>query len=173
MLEGENMFDELTVVDIQKMQQELDYRTGELRQQIHEDIIHAKEFGDLSENAEYREARRAKGRNESRITYLQDMIRTAKIIEPNPDKNVVGIFDSVDILFEIDGEIETMTISTTLRRDAGNGIISNQSPLGKAVFGKRLGDRCYVELENGSGYYVQIKGIKKGKDDDSLPIAKF
>ena len=167
------MIDELTQVDIKKIQEEIDYRTGVVRTQIHEDIVAAKEFGDLSENAEYKEARRAKGQNESRITYLQNMIRTAKIIQTNPDKNVVGIFDKVEVFFEAEGESEVMTISTTLRRDASKNIISNQSPLGKAIYGKKLGERAYVEIEPGKGYYVQIKSIQKGEDDESLPITKY
>ena len=167
------MFDELTQVDIKKIQEEIDYRTGVVRTQIHEDIVAAKEFGDLSENAEYKEARRAKGQNESRITYLQNMLRTAKIIQTNPDPNVVGIFDKVEVFFEAEDESEVMVVSTTLRRDAAKNIISNQSPLGKAIYGKKLGERVYVEIEPGKGYYVQIKNIEKGEDDESLPITKY
>ena len=200
------MFDELTQVDIKKIQEEIDYRTGVLRTQIHEDIVAAKEFGDLSENAEYKEARRAKGQNESRITYLQNMLRTAKIIQKNPDPNIVGIFDKVEVFFEAEGEnnqillasfskiftagllliiakIEILPLKVffakhiiflrKLKRDASKNIISNQSPLGKAIYGKKLGDRAYVEIEPGKGYYVQIKNIEKGEDDESLPITKY
>ena len=167
------MYDELTEIDIKKMKEELDFRTGAERTRIRNLIIEAKELGDLSENAEYREARREKGRNESRIAYLEDMIRTAKIITTNPDKNVIGIFDKVEVLYEADNEIETYTISTTLRRDAGNNIISNQSPLGSAIMGKCVGDRVFVKVSDQVGYYVTIKSIQKGQDDDTLPITKY
>ena len=167
------MNDELTLIDIKKMQEEIDYRTTVVRPRIHEDIMHAKEFGDLSENAEYKEARREKSRNESRISYLQNMIRTAKIIQTNSQSDVVGIFDTVEVLFEDDNCVEKYVISTTLRRDAINNIISNKSPLGSAIFGKHTNDRVYVKLENGNGYYVKILSITKGTDDDNLPITKY
>ena len=162
-----NMYDELTEIDIKKMREEIDYRTGVLRPQIRDMIIAAKELGDLSENAEYRSVRREKALNESRIAYLEDMIMSAKIIKTNPNKDVIGIFDKVEVLYEADNEIEKYTISTTLRRDAKNNIISNQSPLGNAIFGKKVGDRCFVDLGSGKGYYVVIKSIEKGEDDDT------
>ena len=91
------MFDELTIEDIKKMQEEMDYRITVIRKDLHEKIMQAKEFGDLSENAEYHEARRAKGRNENRIEYLRAMIKTAKIIEPNQNKDIVGLLSKVTL----------------------------------------------------------------------------
>ena len=116
------MYNELTETDIKKMQEEIDYRISVLRPKIGQEIVDARAQGDLSENADYHAARRAKGRNESRIEYLKEMIKTAKIISTEPDQNTVGIFDKVEVLFEEDGSIETMQLSTTMRNDPSQNI---------------------------------------------------
>ena len=86
------MYDELTPVDIQKMQEEIDHRVRVLRPQLIEEVQTARAFGDLSENFEYKCAKQAKNRNESRIRYLERMIRTAKIIEVRPQQaDTVGL----------------------------------------------------------------------------------
>ncbi|MBO5884216.1 MAG: transcription elongation factor GreA [Clostridia bacterium] len=153
------MFDELTIEDIQKMQEEMDYRITVIRKDLHEKIMLAKEFGDLSENAEYHEARRAKGRNESRIEYLRAMIKTAKIIEPNTNKDVVGLLSKVTVLFEDDNTEEEYEIATKASLDAGSGKISKESPLGSALYGKKVGDRVLVKVNDTVSYYVVIKSI--------------
>ena len=101
------------------------------------------------------------------------MIRTAKIITTNSNADEVGIFDKVDLYFEDDDETQTYMISTTLRRNPDANIISKECPLGKAIVGKRVGDRCFVKVSEDVGYYVVIKKITKGKDDESLPITKY
>lgn len=166
------MFDELTQVDIEKMEQEIAERV-KLRPQLSEDVIVARSYGDLSENAEYHEAKRKKNQNEGRIAYLRNMIKTAKIVgtEKNPD--VAGLFDKVTILFEDDGEEQEITLSTKVRIDAGNGIISKESPLGRAIFGHKKGERLFVDVSKDVQYYVVIKDIKKGQDDESIPLNKF
>ncbi len=167
------MFNELTEVDIKKMQEEIDYRDTTLRAELIANLKDARELGDLSENAEYHIAKREKNRNESRIRYLKNMIRTAKIITTNSNADEVGIFDKVDLYFEDDDETQTYMISTTLRRNPDANIISKECPLGKAIVGKRVGDRCFVKVSEDVGYYVVIKKITKGKDDESLPITKY
>ena len=87
------MYDELTAVDIQKMQEEINYRVRELRPQLIEEVQTARAFGDLSENYEYKCAKQAKNRNDSRIRYLERMIRTAKVIEVKETADAVGLFD--------------------------------------------------------------------------------
>lgn len=152
------MYDELTVEDIQKMQQELDYLITVVRADLHEKIMLAKEFGDLSENAEYHEARRAKGRNESRIEYLKTMIRTAKIVEGNKNTNIVGLNNTVTV--ELDnGKQLTYQLATTVGQDASNGKISQKSPFGQAIWGKKVGDRVLVKVNESFSYYVTIKSI--------------
>lgn len=166
------MYDELTKVDIQKMKEELEYRIGTLRPQILEEVKLTRSYGDLSENAEYKAAKQAKGKNESRIRFLNNMIKTAKIIEPHSEKDEVGIFDTVTFLYD-DGEEETVRIVTTLRQEALDNIISNVSPLGEALLGKKVGETAEVVTGNGNKYTVTVKEITKGEDDATLEIRKY
>lgn len=166
------MYNELTENDIKKMQEEIDYRISVLRPKISQDIIEAKAHGDLSENAEYHAARREKGKNEGRIEYLRAMIKTAKIIKPNNNQNEVGIFDKVTMFFEDENDEEIIQLSTTMQNDASMGIVSKESPLGKAIMGKKIGDRVYIQVNKDYGYYVVIKKIEKSNGDNiDLPIS--
>lgn len=167
------MYDELTQVDIDKMKAELEHRRLELRPKLIEDVQTARAFGDLSENYEYKVAKQEKNRNESRIRYLQRMIKTAKVIGDKSTEDTAGLYDTVEILMENTGRSRTIQLVTTLRQDALKGWISKESPVGRAVMGHRAGDRVYVEMENGKGYYLQIKSITKGSDDGSIPIGSF
>lgn len=167
------MFNELTEVDIKKMKEELEYRDVTLRAELIANLKEAREYGDLSENAEYHIAKREKGRNESRIRYLKRMIATAKIITTDADPEKVGIFDKVLIYFPDDDEETEYTISTTLRRNPNANIISKESPLGKAVIGKKVGDKPTVFVNDTVSYKIEIKKITKGVDDDTLPITKY
>ena len=167
------MYDELTAVDIKKMKEELEYRIGVVRPAILEDVKFARSHGDLSENAEYHAAKRERGRNESRIRYLRNMIKTAIIIEDNSTADTVGLFDSVTYYVEEDDEEETMRIVTTLRSDSFKNIISKESPLGKALMGRKVGDRAEVRINEKYSYFVVVRKIEKGEDDDSLEIRKF
>jgi len=167
------MYDELTEVDIKKMREELDHRINELRPQILEDVKTAREFGDLSENFEYKAAKREKSRNESRIRYLQRMIDTAKLITVKTTADTVGLFDKVELYFEDDDEVQTIRLVTTLRQNALKGLISKESPVGKAVVGHRVGDRVSVEVNPDYSYCVVIRSIEKGKDDESLDILGY
>ena len=164
------MYNELTEIDIKKMKEEIHHRANVLRPQLSDDVKEARSLGDLSENAEYRSARRAFGRNESRIRFLQKMIRTAKVISTESAPDEVGLFDKIEVLYEDTGDIETLMLSTTTRLDLENGIISKESPFGKAVLGKKVGDRIYVKVSPDYAYYVVIKSITKGVDDDSIPL---
>jgi len=167
------MYDELTEVDIQKMKEEIDYRTRVLRPKLIEDVQTARGFGDLSENFEYKCAKRDKNRNDSRIRYLERMIRTAKVISAKAEAGTVGLFDTVVILPEPTGKPQTIRLVTTLRQDALKGLISKESPVGKAVLGRRVGDRVTVNLGEGRSYALTIVSIEKGADDASLDINKF
>ena len=167
------MYNELTEVDIRKMQEEIDYRMRVVRPKCIEDLQTARGFGDLSENYEYKAAKQELRRCDSRLRYLKRMIATAKVIKADTREGVAGLFDKVTIEYEEDGERETITLMTTLREDALNGIISKESPLGKAVMGRRVGDRALVKVTDDNQYYVRILSIEKGRDDDSLPISSF
>ena len=167
------MYNELTEVDIRKMQEEIDYRMREVRPKCVEDLKTARAFGDLSENYEYKAAKQELRRCDSRLRYLRKMIETAKVIKADSAADQVGLFDTVDVYFEDDDETERLRIMTTLREDVLNGIISKESPMGKALMGRRVGDRVLVKVSDDVSYYVQIRAIQKGDDDDSLPIREF
>ncbi len=164
------MYNELTEIDIKKMKEELKMRTLELRPKLSEDVKEARSLGDLSENAEYRSAKRAFGRNESRIRFLHKMINTAKIISADSLPDEVGLFDKITVEYEDTGDEEELMISTTTRLDLSKGIISRESPFGKAVLGHKIGERIYVKVSEDYDYYVLIKKIEKGHDDESIPL---
>lgn len=167
------MYDELTEVDIKKMQEEIDHRVRVLRPQLIEEVQTTRAFGDLSENYEYKCAKQAKNRNESRIRYLERMIRTAKVIEVKGHNDTVGLFDKVTIFSEMMKKEMTLQIVTTLRQDALKGLISKESPVGKALMGRRAGERVQVEVSPTVKYFVEIRNIEKGEDDESLEISSY
>ena len=167
------MYDELTEVDIKKMREELDHRIRVLRPELIEEVQTARAFGDLSENFEYKCAKQAKNRNESRIRYLQGMIRTAKVIEVKQQENEVGLFDTVVIYNEMMKKEMTIRIVTTLRQDALKGLISKESPVGRAVMGRKVGERVQVEVSPTMKYFLEIRSIEKGTDDESLEISAY
>ena len=167
------MYNELTEVDIQKMQEEIEYRLRVVRPKCVEDLKTARGFGDLSEYYEYKAAKQELRRCDSRLRYLRKMIDTARVIKADSAADQVGLFDTVDVYFEDEGETERLRIVTTLREDVMQGIISKDSPVGRAIMGKRVGDRAVVRVSDGVSYTVRIDKIEKGSDDDSLPIHTF
>ena len=167
------MNDELTAVDIKKMEEEIRYRQLELRPKILEDVKTAREFGDLSENFEYKTAKRELGKCNSRIRYLNRMIATAKVVSDKSAPDVVGLYDRLEILSEGDDETEWIEIVTTLRQNVLEGRISKESPLGKAVLGHRVGDHVTVRVDDETSYDVEIRSLEKGTDDGSVPINRF
>ena len=167
------MYNELTEVDIKKMQEEIDYRMKVVRPKCIEDLRTARGFGDLSENYEYKAAKQELRRCDSRLRYLRRMIATAKVIESDTRQDVASLFDRVTIEYVEDGDTETITLMTTLREDALNGIISKESPLGKAVMGRRVGETATVRVDGGNSYTIRVLKIEKGSDDESLPISAF
>ena len=167
------MYDELTEVDIRKMREEIDYRTRVLRPQLIEEVQTTRAFGDLSENYEYKCAKQAKNRNDSRIRYLERMIRTAKVIQVRDTADAVGLFDKVTVFHGLTRQEMTIRIVTTLRQDALKGLISKESPVGKALLGRRVGDQVTVETGPGTRYTMEIRAIEKGEDDASLEISSY
>lgn len=167
------MHNELTQKDLQLMREELDYRRIQLRPQLLEAVKEARAFGDLSENFEYKAAKQEKNRNESRIRFLENMIKTAVVIQDRSGEDAVGLYDRVTVYLEEDGETEVYQIVTTMRQDALRGLVSKESPMGSALLGKKVGDRPYIHVNDSYGYYVEIKAIEKGADDGSVPLNKF
>ena len=167
------MYDELTEVDIRKMREELDHRVRVLRPQLIEEVQTARAFGDLSENFEYKCAKQAKNRNESRIRYLEGMIRTAKVIEVRTQEDAEGLFDKVTIFNEMVKKEMNIQIVTTLRQDVLKGLVSKESPVGKALMGHKVGDRVQVEVNPNMKYFVEIRAIEKGRDDENMEINSY
>lgn len=168
------MYDELTEVDLKKMQEEIDYRIRELRPKLIEDVKTARAFGDLSENFEYKAAKQAKNRNDSRIRYLERMIKTAKLISTGDgEPDTVQLFDKVLIYIEEDDEEQEIQVVTTLRQNALEGLISKESPVGSAVMGHKVGDRVKVTVNDSYSYYIVIRAITPGEDDESMDISRY
>ncbi len=167
------MYDELTSVDIKKMEEEITYRKTVLAPELGAELKRTRELGDLSENAEYKEAKYLKRKNESRIRYLENMIRTATVIEVEAADDVVGLFDRVLIFNERMNAEREIQIVTTLRQNALEGYISKESPLGSALLGHKVGDRVLIKVSDTVSYYVVIRNITKGKDNEDLPISGF
>lgn len=159
------MYDELTPSDIKKMEEEIEYRKLVVRPQALEDVKTARAHGDLSENFEYHAAKKVKNQNESRIRYLERMIRTARVISEESAADEVGINNTVTVAFLDDGTEETYKIVTTVRGNSLEGLISNESPLGKALLGKRAGDVAHVQVNEGTGYDVRIVRFENTADD--------
>ena len=167
------MHNELTRQDLELMRQELDHRRLELRPQLIEAVKEARAFGDLSENFEYKAAKKEKNRNDSRIRYLENMIRTAVVIEDRSGQDTVGLYDRVTVYLEEDDEETTFQIVTTMRQDALHGRISKESPVGRALLGKKAGDRVHIQVNDSYGYDAVIRNIEKGSDDGSPPLNAF
>ena len=167
------MHNELTEKDIELMRRELDDRRIRLRPLLLEEVKTARGFGDLSENFEYKAAKREKNRNESRIRYLENMIKTAVVISGEAAADKVGLYDFVTVWVEEDEEEQEYQIVTTVRQDALKNRISKESPFGKAVLGQGVGERLYIQVNENYGYYIVIRSIRKGEDDGSIPIGSF
>jgi transcription elongation factor GreA len=165
--------DELTEKDIQKMEAEIEHRKLVVRKQALEDVKVARAQGDLSENFEYKAAKQFKNENERRIRYLERMIRTAVIVSEESADDEVGMNNTVDVYFEEDDETETYKVVTTVRSNSLKNLISRESPLGAAIFGHKVGDRCEVKVNDDYSYFVVIKRIENTVDDGTDALRKF
>lgn len=167
------MYDQLTENDIKKIQEEIEYRKLVVRKEAIEAVKEARAHGDLSENFEYYAAKKDKNKNESRIRYLERMVKTARIISDQSKEDEVGLNNTVTVYFEDDDETETYRLVTTIRGNSIKGLVSTQSPIGKALMGHKVNDRVYVKVDESRGYYVVIKGIEKTTDDSGDKIRSF
>ena len=167
------MHNELTKKDIQMMKEELDYRRIQLRPQLLDAVKEARAFGDLSENFEYKAAKQEKNRNESRIRFLENMIKTAVVISDQSGSDQVGLYDKVTVYMEDDDEEEVYQIVTTMRQDALKGLISKESPVGRCLLGRRVGDRVHIQVNENYGYDAVIRAIEKGSDDGEIPLNRY
>ena len=167
------MHNELTKKDIQMMKEELDYRRIQLRPQLLEAVKEARAFGDLSENFEYKAAKQEKNRNESRIRFLENMIKTAVVLPDAGASDGVQLYDKVTVFLEDEGDTEVYQVVTTMRQDALHGLISKESPLGKALLGRKVGETFHIQVNDTYGYDAVVKAIETGADDGSVPLNRF
>lgn len=167
------MREQLTESDVKKIEEEIEHRKLVVRKQALEDVKEARAHGDLSENFEYHAAKKFKNQNESRIRYLERMLKTAEIVSDESADNEVGINNTVEVYFEDDDETEEFKLVTSVRGSSLNGKISIESPLGKAIRGHKVGDRVYVEVNASAGYYVEIRKIENTGESEEDNIRRF
>ena len=167
------MHNQLTESDIQKMKEEIEYRKLVVRKEALEAVKEARAQGDLSENFEYYAAKKDKNRNESRIRYLEKMIKTAEVIHDDSSEDEVGMNNTVELYFEEDDEVETYRIVTTVRENSLKGMISVESPIGRAIFGRKVGERVKVKVNDSYEYDVVIRSITKTVDDSEDKIRSY
>lgn len=167
------MHDRLTQSDIDKMKKEIEHRKLVVRKEAIDAVKEARAQGDLSENFEYYAAKREKNKNESRIRYLENMIKTARIVEDETKENQVGMNNQVVLFNERTGKEVRCKIVTTVRAKPLIGLFSIESPIGKAIYKKRAGERVFVDMGNQEGYYVVIRSIEKTEDDEEDTISNY
>lgn len=167
------MYNQLTQKDIDDMMAEIEDRKVNVRPRLLECVKEARAHGDLSENFEYHAAKKEKNANESRIRFLENMIKTAQIIDVDSKEDEVGINDTVKVAFEDDGTSEQFTIVSTMRSDSLKGFVSIESPIGKAILGHKVGDRVKVEVNKDFGYFLKVIEIVKDNLSDEAVIRSY
>ncbi len=167
------MYDKLTKNDIRRLEEEIEHRKLVVRKEAIAEVKEARAHGDLSENFEYYAAKRFKNQNESRIRYLEKMVKTARIIEDDSKEDEVGLDNTVTVYFVDDDEEETYKLVTSVRGDSVSNLITIESPLGKALMGHKAGDTVSVKVNEQVSYDVVIKNIEKTKDEGKEGIREF
>lgn len=165
--------EQLTRQDVEKIEKEIEYRKLVVRKNAIEAVKEARSHGDLSENFEYHAAKKDKNQNESRIRYLERMLKTARIVKDDAADDEVGLDKKVEVYFEDDDETEVFKLVTSVRGSSLNGKISIESPIGKAIMKHRAGDRVYVKVNDNAGYYVVIRSVEKTDGEDEDAIRKY
>lgn len=167
------MREKLTKSDVEKIREEIEHRKLVERKELIEAVKEARSHGDLSENFEYHAAKKEKNRNESRIRYLERMLKTAVIVEDESKEDEIGLNNTVEVYCEDDEEVETYRIVTSVRGSSLNGLVSIESPLGKALLGHKEGNRVFIKVNDDFGYYVIVKKVIKTQSEDEDHIRSF
>ncbi len=167
------MKNQMTESDIQKIKDEIEYRKLVVRKEALEAVKEARAHGDLSENFEYHAAKKDKNRNESRIRYLERLMKTAQIVSDNSKSDEIGLNNTVTIYFEDDDETDTFRLVTSIRGNSLKGMISIESPIGKALLGHKVNDRVYIQINDKTGYYVVVKAIENTTDDSQDALRSY
>ena len=164
---------ELTNSDIEKIKEEIEHRKLVVRPKAIEAVKEARAQGDLSENFEYHAAKKDKNKNESRIRYLEKILKTATVISDESKDDEIGLNKTVEIYFEEDDETEKFKIVSTMRGDSVKGRISNESPIGKALMKHKVGDRVEIKVNDNYSYYVVVKSIENTGEEDTDTIRSY
>lgn len=167
------MREQLTESDVRKIEEEIEHRKLVVRKEAIEAVKEARAQGDLSENFEYYAAKKDKNKNESRIRYLERMLRTARIVKDTSGNDEAGLNNVVEVYFEEDDETETYKLVTSIRGNSLDNKISIESPLGKAILGRKVGERVMVKVSDAVSYPIEIRSIEKNSDDDGDRIRGF
>ncbi len=164
---------QLTEKDVKRIEEEIEYRKLVVRKQALEAVKEARAHGDLSENFEYHAAKKDKNQNESRIRYLERMLKTSEVISEDSREDEVGLNNTVTLYFEDDDEEETYKLVTSVRGNSLKNYISTESPIGRAILGHRVGDTVHVKVSESAGYDVVIRSIENTGDDGSDKLRSF
>ena len=156
--------EKLTASDVEKIQEEIEHRKLVIRKEALESVKEARAHGDLSENFEYKAAKQYKNKNESRIRYLEKMLKNAEIIEDHSRADEVGLNSVVQVYIPEDDETEEYKIVTSIRGSSLRGYISIESPLGKALLGHKVGETVSVKVNENYTYDVEIRNISKSTE---------
>lgn len=167
------MRERLTKSDVKKIEEEIEYRKLIVRKEAIEAVKEARAHGDLSENFEYHAAKKDKGKNDSRIRYLERMLKTAEIISDESKEDEVGINNTVTVYFEEDGEEQVFRLVTSIRGNSMKNLISTESPMGKAILGHKAGDRVQIKVNENYSYYVVVRKIENTEEDENDAIRGY
>ena len=167
------MREKLTKGDVKKIEEEIEYRKLVVRKEAIEAVKEARAHGDLSENFEYHAAKKDKGKNDSRIRYLERMLKTAEIISDESKEDEVGINNTVTVYFEEDGEEQVFRLVTSIRGNSMKNLISTESPMGKAILGHKAGDRVQIKVNENYSYYVVVRKIENTEEDENDAIRGY
>ncbi len=167
------MREQLTKSDVKKIKDEIEYRKLVVRKEAIEAVKEARAHGDLSENFEYHAAKKDKNKNESRIRYLERMLKTAEIVSDESKEDEVGINNTITIYFEEDEEEQVFRLVTSIRGNSMKNLISTESPIGKAILGHKIGDRIQIKVNDSYSYYIIIKEIENTAEDETDTIRSY
>ncbi len=167
------MREQLTKSDVKKIKDEIEYRKLVVRKEAIEAVKEARAHGDLSENFEYHAAKKDKNKNESRIRYLERMLKTAEIVSDESKEDEVGINNTITIYFEEDEEEQVFRLVTSIRGNSMKNLISTESPIGKAILGHKIGDRIQIKVNDSYSYYIIIKEIENTTEDETDTIRSY
>lgn len=167
------MAEKLTKEDIEKIEAEIEHRKLVVRPAAIADVKEARAHGDLSENFEYHAAKQYKNQNESRIRYLERMLKNAVVVDTTSAIDEVGVNNTVTVYFPEDDEEETYRLVTSIRGNSMKNLVSIESPIGRALMGHKVGDVVNVEVSADYSYQLEIRKIENTEDDESIEIKKF